>query len=257
MEWRDVVHELVTFVGWFLTYGAAAFGAIVLRDETDAKASRRAATLGAIGVLVALASQLLGGTSGAVLAWRVVCLAAALVGFVLARSGRRAGFAIALAASVGIALRNVVTGDPRRLLHPVHVLAGGLWIGTLFALFVAALRAPRAEPAAIARMVRRFSVLARAAVALLALTGVGSAVRDMTRVADLWTTPWGWTLCAKLVLVIGVLATGFHNWRIATPRLPDAAGTDAFARSARTELLLAAAVLLVTGVLVSLPAPRA
>jgi copper transport protein len=241
--------------------------------------------VGLVGVLLSLLSLVVGvvrtaaekqlslgaaaAAGGGALAWRVGCLVAALVGFLVARAGSRsarAGWALAGAATLGLALRNVVTGDWKRLVNPLHILAGGLWIGTLFVL-VAALLSPAARrawtgaeghAAATARMVRRFSRLALVSTALLATTGVITAWRHLKYVAALWTTPYGWALDAKLLVVVVVATIGAYNWRVSSPRLgaADDAATDALTRSSRTELALALVVLLITSVLVSLPAPR-
>jgi hypothetical protein len=53
-----------------------------------------------------------------------------------------------------------------------------------------------------------------------------------------------------------VVAFGAWNWRRQRPRLGDEAGALALRGTARTELTLAAVVLVVTSILVSLPSPR-
>lgn len=83
-----------------------------------------------------------------------------------------------------------------------------------------------------------------------------NAWRHLVRLEALWTTPYGNTLMIKLVLVMAVLSMGAWNWRRMTPRIRDSGGANALARSARKELALAALVLAITAVLLSLPSPR-
>ncbi|HKP75939.1 MAG TPA: CopD family protein, partial [Longimicrobiaceae bacterium] len=95
-----------------------------------------------------------------------------------------------------------------------------------------------------------------AAAALLGTTGVITAVRHLKRFSSLWTTPYGYAFDVKLLLVLCVVALGAWNWRRMKPKLGDEAGALAIRRSARAELIVAGLVLLVTGILVSLPAPK-
>src|SRR5437016_358900 len=62
--------------------------------------------------------------------------------------------------------------------------------------------------AAVAVMVRHFSRLALWSSGLLVLTGVITAWRHLKYLAALWTTPYGWTLDAKLLVVLAVAALG-------------------------------------------------
>jgi putative copper export protein len=109
----------------------------------------------------------------------------------------------------------------------------------------------------VAVLVSRFSPLALGSAALLGVTGVITAWRHLKYWSALWTTPYGYALDVKLALVLCVLALGAWNWRRMTPRLGDESAAHTLRRSARAELSFAALVLLVTGVLVSLPAPKA
>jgi putative copper export protein len=59
----------------------------------------------------------------------------------------------------------------------------------------------------------------------------------------------------KLCCLGGVAALGAYNWRVVQPKLEAGAGDDLLRRSAWTELALGAVLLIVTAVLVALPAP--
>ena len=98
--------------------------------------------------------------------------------------------------------------------------------------------------------------MAIAAVSAIALSGVVTGVFYLGSVGDLWATPYGRALLLKVALFLATGAVGAHNWRRLTPRLGEASGTGRLLRSARLELILAAAVLLVTAVLVHLAMPR-
>lgn len=90
----------------------------------------------------------------------------------------------------------------------------------------------------------------------LATFGVITAWRHLHGLSNLWLTPYGITLIVKLCVVAAVVAFGAWNWRRQRPRLGDEAGTLALRGTARAELALAAVVLAVTSILVSLPSPR-
>jgi putative copper export protein len=110
--------------------------------------------------------------------------------------------------------------------------------------------------ALVADMVANFSTLAIGAALLLVITGITTAWRHLKYVAALWTTPYGYTFDIKLAVVAIVVALGAWNWRRMGPRLGTEAAAHQIRRSAKFELCFAAVVLLITGVLVSLPAPR-
>ncbi|HEY0778779.1 MAG TPA: CopD family protein, partial [Gemmatirosa sp.] len=196
-----------------------------------------------------------------------VLLGAALVGFVLARVRVRAGWWLAALAALALALGPAAKGQWARLVNPLHVLAGGLWLGTL-AVLVAAffpllLRGdavgsdPDLRPGGsrLDALVRRFSRLALASSALLAVTGVTTAWRHLGAIDALWTTPYGWALDVKLLIVASIAAFGYYNWRVATPGLSAGSGDARLARASLREVSLGVLVLIVTAVLVSLPAP--
>ena len=144
------------------------------------------------------------------------------------------------------------------LAQVAHGIGAGLWVGAL-AVVVAVASLLRREPEGqgrVADLVRRFSPMALAAVVTIALSGVVTGVFYLASLDDLWMTGYGRALLLKVVLFVATGTVGAYNWRRLTPRLGDAAGTRALLRSARLELLLAAAVLLITAVLVHLAIPR-
>ncbi|HEU4642131.1 MAG TPA: CopD family protein, partial [Gemmatimonadaceae bacterium] len=146
---------------------------------------------------------------------------------------------------------------------PVHETMAALWIGTLFVVVAAGLPAvlrrdvpPDRRAPLVAEMVTRFSPLALGAAALLVLTGLTTAWVHLKYLSALWTTPYGVALITKLCVVAIVVALGAWNWRRMTPRLGTEESAHALRRSATSELAVAAVVLVVTAVLVSLPTPK-
>jgi copper transport protein len=190
-------------------------------------------------------------------------LFATLLGFALAIARVGFGWGLAALGVLGDPLSGLFLGPLTRMVNPLHKLAGGLWIGTLFMLVAAgivpllksALTAER-RAALVTALVRAFSPLALTSTAFLALFGVITAWRHLHVLSNLWTTPYGITLIVKLLAVGGVLALGAWNWRRQKPRLGSEAGAHGLRKSATGELAAAFVVLMITAVLVSLPSPR-
>jgi putative copper export protein len=289
IEWPEPFVHLFEFAGAFLAAGAIGFRYSVLRgrlgassDGADApvyqEGARRAATIGLVGALMVLgyialvvpklaarrhvtALQVMTG-DGLTAAWIGLSLLA-LLGFGLARAGHRAGWTLAAVGVVAATLRNAFVGQWLGLVNPLHLLAGGLWIGTLFVLVVAGIAVARRHPAAaehrgaiVSDMVNRFSPLALGATAVLVAFGGITAWRHLKYPAALWTTPYGLAFVAKLLVVLVVVALGAWNWRRQRPLLGTEAAAAGLRRSATAELAVAGVVLLITSILVSLPSPK-
>src|SRR5207248_1647930 len=144
-----------------------------------------------------------------------------------------------------------------------HVLAGGLWLGTLFVLVVAGLSVllkyeehRDLRGGVVADMVNAFSPLALGGGALVVVFGVWAAFRELKPLSALWTTPYGYTLIAKLCVVVLVFSLGAWNWRRQRPRLGTEAAAQSVRRSATFELIAATIVLVITSIMLSLPELR-
>ena len=291
IEWSEPVMELIGFIAIFLTAGAIGFrysslrGKLVRAATTTtadttiyATAARRAAMLGLIGSLIAIVRvvQALPGlaarahtTTGALLssnsgAQMMIGFAVlALIGFLLASGRISIGWPLAAIGVIAGTLRGLFSGRWSQLVNPMHELAAGLWIGTLFVMVIVGLAlvlrndtpADRRGPIA-AAMVNDFSPLALTCGGLVVLFGVITAWRHLNPLSSLWTTPYGWALIAKLVVVAVVFALGAWNWQRGRPTLGTEAGAKGLKRSATGELVAAGVVLLITAILVSLPSPR-
>ena len=280
--------ELFGFVGGFLAAGAVGFRYTSLRSRltksatTDEQsmygaAAARTAFIGLIGTLIGLlmtlnslprqaarqhvgVPQLLAHNGQAMV--QVALAIAAVVGFGLAAARIGAGWPLAAIGVVGGALRAAFFGQWSRLINPIHRLSAGLWIGTLLVLVVAGLASvarssltPEQRGRAAADMVNAFSRLALWSFPFLVFFGINTAWRHLGTLDQLWKTPYGYTLIAKLVAVALVVAFGAFNWRRQKPLLGTEQATGALRRSATGELVLAAIVLVITSILVSLPAP--
>lgn len=109
-----------------------------------------------------------------------------------------------------------------------HILAAGVWIGSLFgmtlALFPALLRQGRDSLAPTVVIFQRLSTLSGAALAVLLACGIYSVTWQLGSVAALWTTRYGFALDVKFALVLTLLAIGSHNRYVKLPRLRQAIG---------------------------------
>jgi putative copper export protein len=149
------------------------------------------------------------------------------------------------------------------MVNPLHEVAASLWIGTLFIVMVAGIvltirRIPSGsdQEALVSELVSSFSPLALSAAGLLGVTGILTAWRHLNPLSSLWSTPYGYALLVKLFFVACVVSLGWWNWKRVTPRLGGEGGAIAIRRSATKELMFAGIVLTVTGILLSLPAPK-
>jgi putative copper export protein len=285
IQWPEPILQFIGFIAQFLAAGAIGFRFFALRSrriETDRpfydSAARRAAVMGLVGVVISLGTALTQlpalavrrhldvatlVTSDMLTALQLGCLVLALIGFALA-AGTGRGWPLAAFGVIVGALRAALAGKWASLVNPIHVLAAGLWIGTLLVLAVAGLSAllrhepTRARRGAIAAdMVNGFSPLALTMGGVVVLFGLITAWKHLHRLSSLWTTPYGYTLIAKLCVVAFVFGLGAWNWRRQRPTLGSEAAALSIRRSAMAELTAATIVLVITAFLVSLPSPKA
>lgn len=164
----------------------------------------------------------------------------------------------------------------------VHLLAASLWIGMLVHIGLSMPRwldelkgVPRTLFAA--ESFRRFSLVAATSVAVLLTTGVVSALVQFTAWSELWDTSYGWSLIAKIALMMPLLAVAglnafFLGRRVEVAGLQLAGGADdaagpafqpverlqrVLANTVRVEAVLAIALLVSVAVLTQLEPPRA
>lgn len=138
----------------------------------------------------------------------------------------------------------------------VHIMSAAGWLGTLAVLMLVAVpRAARADDGfpKVATLVRTFSPFALAMAGIAVFTGTVNALVHIASVSELWTTSYGRVLALKVGVVLLTLTIGAYNWKIVKPRLGIDGATTALRRSARTEILLAVIIVIITAVLVATP----
>jgi copper transport protein len=197
-------------------------------------------------------SHLFGSSIGHAFLYRLIPLIVAAGGIAVARARRTQGLGLVLVATTLTIVAHVEEGHAaagswglgKVLLQALHIVVGGLWIGGLVALLLAI---PRLDADARARAVVRFSSTALWLVVLLGLSGVGRAINEIDSWHGLFSTSYGQVVIAKSALLLVLIALGAVNRYRNVPR----ARTDT--KSLRAvmsgELILAAAVLALTGIL--------
>ena len=285
LQVSDAVKEFIGFIALFLGAGPIGFRYVALRGgsaDTDRAfyddAARRAAAIGLVGVVIGLviawgelpdlaarrhtsAGALL--TSDPATMMQFGFLALALIGYALAALRVAFGWPFAAVGVIAGALRLVFLGQWSRLINPVHSLAAGLWIGTLFVLVVAGLSSlfahePRDRRGPIAAdMVNNFSPLALTMGGVVVTFGLITAWRHLHVLSNLWSTPYGYALIVKLLLAATVFSLGAWNWRRQRPTLGSEDASVSIRRSSIAELSVATLVLIATAIVVSLPSPKA
>lgn len=147
----------------------------------------------------------------------------------------------------------------------LHVLGASLWLGTLFVMFMSIVRNDGNEPQSersvsdmrasyITAILRSFSPVALVGATLVVISGVLSALAHIANFNELFNTPYGQKLIAKLIGVGLVWLFGWRNWKFITPHVLTQ-GPRRMTRSMAIELTLAIAVLLITSALVVTPPP--
>lgn len=164
------------------------------------------------------------------------------LGLLLARvvqPGERRTSAGALAGVLGVAVvwtfsraGHAATTSPVWLsvgVDMLHLLAMATWIGGLVMLFVAVL--PRGDAGELRRVLPVFSLVAMAAVAVLAGSGTYSAWRGIGSLHAIFGTTYGLLVVAKVVLLGGILAVANLSRRLVNRRVVAFAMTDAVTES--------------------------
>jgi len=193
-------------------------------------------------------------------------LEAALLVVLLALSGR---LALALVVPLAAAHVGSLAWAGHAVMHPgaaplvvqaLHLLAGGLWLGSLPALFHLLACARAAPSAALDRAVRTmlplYSRVGYGVVALLVLTGIGNSIFLVGSVGALLTTAFGRVLMLKLVLAAIMIAVALGNRFDLMPQVARGKGpapVAALARRVAVEQGLALLVLAAVSVLGLLP----
>jgi putative copper export protein len=104
-------------------------------------------------------------------------------------------------------------------------------------------------------VLRRFSHVALAAVAVIAATGLARALGELDAPAQLWATPYGRSLLAKTALLAPVAVLALRNRRaiaaLARGGRPTALALRRVWRDVRAEVAFGTTIVLVASVLVA------
>src|SRR5262249_47346974 len=124
-------------------------------------------------------------------------------------------------------------GTATWLLHAVHVLGAGLWIGTLVVLLRASLvlwgrgegtvagAGVRPHSEALRALLVSFSPVALIGAALAFASGAILAVEHVQPLSAAIETAFGITLLVKSFVVLDLVALGYLNWKMFGPRALD------------------------------------
>jgi putative copper export protein/methionine-rich copper-binding protein CopC len=223
------------------------------------------------GVLDAawMSRMILGTLWGRTWLQHLVAAVMAFIGYLVLPRARTTGWLLVVLASVVLALTAALSGHAAAVvdnaglavaIDTVHVLGAGGWLGTLLLVVLAGLPAalrlaPRDRGRSAAALVNAFSPLALVFAAAVVTSGAGSAWLHLGSLGAIWTTTYGRVLLVKLGVISCLFITGAWNWRWVKPALGDERGVLRMRRSATVELLIGAAVLMVTAVLMATGTP--
>ena len=256
--------------------GGLAFIALVVRDEPlDSDRARRWVGVGGI---VLAASAALASLNRAVVIereWSAFWSPDAIADAVSTQFGVAAGLRLAGGLALAVTLLRAAASPPRqwtvvtaltggalviasfafdghtvtegpRWLHAVasvsHVSAAAVWTGGVV-LLVDLLWRRRRRGADVYRPLMRFSRMAASSLVLAGATGTAMAIIVLDRFADLWSTPWGRFLLAKIALVAVAAAIGGHNRWVLIPAMKES-GQAAIHRRLRIAVATEAVALL-------------
>lgn len=164
------------------------------------------------------------------------------------------------------------TASLQTMVDWLHLAAGGIWIGGLVQLLLAAgLIAPYVSDRAafLGALVRRFSLVALPTVGLIVGTGTVQSIDRLGGVDELVDSDYGYTLLAKVLLLLPLVSLGALNLLVIGPRFLGYARAQAQHVMTRiqawegrlrlavvAEVTLAAAILVATAILTNTPPPR-
>jgi copper transport protein len=140
-----------------------------------------------------------------------------------------------------------------RITNVMHVAAGATWAGGVVMLAAILTRRHRSGvPARAGEMVLRFSAIASVALATVGIAGIILAWAILDSAGELFSTPWGRVLIAKLSAVGAAAAIGAYNHFAVIPRISEdeEAASELIRRTSRTEGATLLAVVVLTAVLV-------
>jgi copper transport protein len=247
---------VVAFDGRLPARRAVLIGAAIL--AVTGTAAMIAAERSTVGVGL---GTLLSSSAGAKLVWLAIAVAiAAVVGVASALRPTRV-LTIFLAVSAAAAMLVRAIGGHASgagfaglnvVLQWIHLLGVGVWIGGLAWLLLVVRADGTLERG---RNVRRFSQIAAVGLLAVAGTGILRAVDELggwSSLAHLLETSYGVSLAIKVALSLVLIGLGAVNRYVTVPRY-ERGGRTTLSRVVGGELLVAAGVFALTGVLTGLP----
>jgi copper transport protein len=231
----ELAGRALSFAGIALVLGVSFF-TLFIRPPTEAFERRRERWLVvAGGALLVVGSVVLFASYGLGLPARLLTFLAlrGLAGLVAIAAafvpGRRvpddarreitafAGLAAGLWAT--LVSHAAASGDPKYIaLDFIHVVAISIWSGGVVSLLVLAIPGV-ADARALGATVWRMSLTALVCVAVIVTTGTLQALDRLVLVEDLYETPYGIALLAKILMLLALVALGATNLLIWGPRL--------------------------------------
>ena len=270
------VTRVLVFLATMGIVGGLAFMAFVVRDEPlDSDRARRWVGVGGIVLTASAALASLNRAVEIEREWSAFWSPDAIADAVSTHFGVAAGLRLAGGLALAVALLRTAANPPGqwtdvtaltggalviasfafdghtvtegpRWLHAVasvsHGSAAAVWSGGV-ALMVDLLWRRRRRGADVYRPLTRFSRMAATSLVLAGATGTAMAVIVLDRFADLWSTPWGRLLLAKIALVAVAAAIGGHNRWVLIPAIKEN-GEAAIHRRLHLAVVIEAAVLL-------------
>lgn len=170
----------------------------------------------------------------------VILVSAALWSRVHRVSGRLVCGTTVVVLCAVLPLTGHAAGSPWRIaMHGTHVLAGGLWLGTLAMVATGRTSDLRALQS---HLLRAFAPMAMTGATLLTVSGALATWIYLGSLSNFWRTDYGRLLALKLVLVSCVMVVGALNWRWLHRRL----AKEAHQQYLLVEVILAVSVVLLT-----------
>jgi copper transport protein len=231
----ELAGRALSFAGIAMVLGIAFFTLFIRPPAEESEKRRERRLLGVGGGLLVIGSALMIASYGTGLPGRLLLFLAlrgicglVVVGLMLfperlvRPDARReivafAGVAAGLWAT--LVSHAAASGDPRFIaLDFLHVVAVSIWSGGVIAF--ALIGAPAVRDAkALGAMTWRFSLTALVCVAVLITTGTLQALDRLVLLEDLYETPYGIALFAKILLLVALLGLGALNLLVWGPRL--------------------------------------
>lgn len=252
----------------FGSTGLVAFGGRLPHRRSVLIGASVVATAGVVAMTVAERAAvgvslgtLFGSSAGGKFIWLAITVGVAAVFGIAAalRPGRVASILVAMTAAGALLVRALgghAGGAGLPVLNVglqwVHLLGVGVWIGGLVWLALVIGSDTHAERGG---EVRAFSMIAGVGLGAVAITGTLRAVDVLGgwgALLHVFSTSYGTTLAIKVALAIVLIGLGAFNHYVNVPRYASS-GRAVLRRIAGAELLLAAGVFALTGVLTGLP----